>query len=254
MNMALKFLLLFFIPISASASWDLSFEQLVRTFPTGLYLKSTAGFTQKFWQGDKPFLYGYIRPAIALQTSAVVNAAKAHIDFNPISFINFSVGKSFTNRNISEISSFNCTEVICRAKLNRTFYGARTALSFKGISLLAGVKWSRVHLKEASLLSFADELSSTIAAAGNDLLIQKTLLLGFQLNSKLFLAYLGQYNRMRNTDSKTKMHAALSQLKLGPRLKISFGPAIFETRSESRNLSVLSILQWNFKEGPILAN
>lgn len=252
--MVLRALLLFILPMSALASWDLSFEQLVRTFPTGLYLKSTAGFTQKFWQGDKPFMYGYIRPAISLQTSGVVNVAKAHIDFNPISFVNFTLGKTYTNRNISEISNFNCSQVICRGELKRTFYGMRTALSFKKMVLMAGVKWTRVYLSEASTLSFADELSSTIASPGNDLLIQKTFLLGYQVSPKLLLAYLGQLNRMRNTALETKMHMALGQYSFNPHWKLSVGPGVFDTRTGSKNLTVLSILQWNFKQGPILAN
>jgi hypothetical protein len=252
--MVLRALLLFLLPATLYGSWDLSFEQLVRTFPTGLYLKSTAGYTQKFWQGDKPFMYGYIRPAVSLQTSAVVNVAKAHIDFNPISFVNFTVGKAYTNRNISEISNFNCNEVICRGELSRAFYGVRTALSFKKVIFLAGVKWTRVYLKEPSLLGFADELSSLIASPGNDLLIQQTILLGYQLTPKLMLGYLGQYNRMKNTGLESKMHMALGQYSFKPKWKFSIGPGVFETRTGSKNLMFLSIIHWNFKQAPILAN
>lgn len=252
--MALRLLLLFFLPMSVSASWDLSAEQLIRTFPTGLYLKSTAGLSKKFWQGDKPFLYGYIRPAITLQTSGLVNVGKAHVDFNPISFINISLGKAYTKRNISKISNFDCSKVICRGSLSRTFYGARMALRFKKFLFLGGVKWTRVYLKEASLLSFADELSSTIASSGNDLLIQKTFLIGIQIRPKLLLGYLGQFSRMRNTSLETKMHMLLTQYELNKRWKLSFGPGVFETRTGSKNLTLLSLINWNFNQAPILAN
>lgn len=254
MIMVLKLLILLCLPFSCFAKMDFRLEQLVRTFPTGLYLKSTAGYSQKFWKGDKPFLYGYIRPALTLQTSAVVNMGAAHIDFNPISFVNFSIGKSYTKRNISEISNFDCSLVICRGSLKRTFYGVRSALSFKKILFLTGVKWSRVSLVEASSLSFADEQSSTIASADNDLLIQKTLLLGYQLRPRLLLAYLGQYNRMKNTGNSTKMHLALGQFKFNNAWKLSLGPGVFKTRTGSQNLTVLSILEWNLKTAPILAN
>lgn len=252
--MALKLLLLFFLPMSAMASWDLSAEQLLRTFPTGLYLKSTAGYSKKFWQGDQPFLYGYIRPAITLQTSGLVNVGKAHVDFNPISFINLNFGKAYTKRNIAKISNFDCAQVICRGSLSRTFYGARLALTFKKILFMGGVKWTRVKLVEKSLLSFADELSSTIASPGEDLLIQKTFLAGYQLNSKLLLAYLGQFSRMRNTALETKMHMFLSQYQFNKRWKLTVGPGLFETRTGSKNLTILSLINWNYKEAPILAN
>lgn len=240
--------------LPVKAEWDFKLEQLFRSFPTGFYIKSNLGYSKKFWKGNKPFLYGYIRPALNLQTSAVVNVVNPHLDFNPISFVNLYTGASYTNRNISKISNFDCEQVSCRGKLSRTYYGARVALALKKFVLVAGVKRTSVHFKTASNLSFADELSSTIASPSNDLLTQKTLMFGYKLSDDLMLAYMGQFNSMKNTKQKSKMHLMLARYGISKDWELTAGPGVFETRAESNVLTVLSLLTWKFKEAPILAN
>lgn len=239
---------------SAYGEWDFKVEQLLRSFPTGFYVKSNIGYSKKIWKGEEDYLYGYIRPALNLQTSAVVNVANAHIDFNPISFVNLYAGSSYTNRNISKISNFDCEQVSCRGRLKRTYYGARVALALKKFVLVTGVKKINVHFEKASSLSFADELSSTIASPSNDLLTQKLFMLGYKVKENLMLAYLGQFNHMKNTDQKTKMHIILGKYSINKDWEVSAGPGVFETRTGSKVLTLLSLLTWKYKDAPILAN
>lgn len=251
----LLLLLIFISAGPAKASWDFKAEQLFRSFPTGFYLKANGGYSLKFWKSKSDFLYGYVRPSLQVQTSAVVNVVNPHLDFNPISFVNLFAGYSYTNRNLSEISNFNCEDVICRGKLKRKYYGSRIALTFKKFLLLTGVRWTRVHLQNPLLTKgFADELSSTIASPGNDLLTQKTLIFGYQFTEKLLVGYLGQFNHMRNLDQDSKMHILLNRYSIAKNWEISAGPGIFETRTGAKNLTVLSLLNWNFKSAPILAH
>ncbi|MBK23130.1 MAG: hypothetical protein CME70_03915 [Halobacteriovorax sp.] len=252
-----KFLLSLFIlisPMTVYSSWDFKVDQLFRSFPTGFYIKANGGYSYKFWEGEKDFAYGYLRPNLNLQTSAVVNVINPHLDFNPISFVNLFAGYSYTMRNISEISNFDCNQVICKADLNRKYYGARVALAYKNFLLLTGIKWTGVSLKDPTSQNFADEQSSTIASAGKDRLIQKTLLFGYQLNKKLLLGYLGQYNHMQNLKQKTKMHIALTRFTFSKNWELSAGPGLFQTRTDANNFTVLSLLTWKFKEAPILAH
>lgn len=251
--MMLRFLWIFiFVGLShqsLKADWDLKFEQLARSYPTGFYIKSNIGYSKNFWEKDKKALYGYGRIAAEAQTSFVVNTASLIVDFNPISFVNLFGGISKTNRNISDISSFSCELVTCRGKLNRSYYGYRIALGAGEFFLMGEMKFTNIELTTGNNKLFVDELSSTLGSPNKDRLEQQTLVLGY---SKIMT--LSQFNKMSNTKQKSQMHYLLYRWQFKKSWELKVGPGVFKSRVSDRHFSVISLLTWNFKEGPLLSH
>lgn len=243
-------LLIALLPLSLKAEWDLKASQLYRSFPTGFYINATGGYSLPLWKVNDKVLYGYIRPSATAQTSFVVNAAQAQVDLNPISFLNLYVGKSYTDRNYDELDTFDCAAIVCDTKLKRDYYGARLALGAGPILLMGEAKWFRSELDEDHPgRQYADELSSLISSAGGDTLFQRNLIAGYKLTEKWMIGYLGQFNKMRNTDQTSTMQVLINQINLGNGWGIIAGPGMFTTRDDANVFTVLSLLTWKPLKG-----
>ncbi|MCP4915059.1 MAG: hypothetical protein GY909_18215 [Oligoflexia bacterium] len=243
------FILLILFVTSLEAKWDFKLEQLARSYPTGFYLKSNVGYSLNFWEKDKKALYGYGRIAAEAQTSFVVNTASVIVDFNPISFVNLFGGLSKTNRNISDISSFSCELVTCRGKLDRSYYGYRLALGAGKFFLMGETKYTNIELTTGNNRLFVDELSSTLGSPNKDRLEQHTLALGYSS-----IMTLSQFNRMNNTNQKSQMHYLLYRKFFNKELELKVGPGFFRSRVQDNHFSIISLLTWNIKAGPLLSH
>ncbi|MCO4794137.1 MAG: hypothetical protein KC493_10510 [Bacteriovoracaceae bacterium] len=248
--MKILLLILILLPLSLKAEWDFKATQLYRSFPTGFYINATGGYSLPVWKADDKVLYGYIRPSVTGQTSFVVNAAKAQVDINPISFLNLYAGKSYTDRNFNDLDTFDCVALVCDTKLKRDFYGARLALGAGPILVMGEAKWYRSELDEHHPgRQYADELSSLVSSAGSDTLFQRNLIVGFKFSPNYMVGYLGQFNEMRNTQQTSKMQILLNQFHFSNGWSLIAGPGMFTTRDDSNIFTVLSLLTWKPVKG-----
>lgn len=112
---------------------DTSADLIARSTPVGLSLEGTTGYGVPLW-GDatsgQPF-YGYLRPSVNLAVSSVA-ATKLALDFYPVSFVGFTVGRSYRYRTLN-FSGVDCENANCKGWLNSTYARARILGRWKGL-------------------------------------------------------------------------------------------------------------------------
>ena len=123
-------LILLVLGVSSSSSAlegqpDTSADLVGRSTPIGLSLEGTAGYGIPIWGDSKsgdPF-FGYIRPSVSLGLSSVISS-RFNFDFYPVSFVGFTVGRSYRYRTL-DFTGVNCEVAACKGWLNSTYLKAR---------------------------------------------------------------------------------------------------------------------------------
>lgn len=240
---------LLFLPLVVAAKLDYSSANLIRSYPVGLFASGTVGYGFKVWDKThiNPALYGYVRPSATIQTSAVVNQARAQLDIAPLSFMNFYVGSALVNRDYNDLDTFDCQNVICRAKMVRQYVGFKMALKVKSFFLMTDHRFERIKLSEKRGV-FAEEMGTLLGSNGNDVLRVNQLILGHELNQRWSVGGLVIANAMEHFVNSTRMQMGFLQHKIG-RWSILGGAGAFHTRTNSNVFSTLLILNWSGERG-----
>ena len=91
MKTTLLCLFLLTLNFNSFAQIDYKVGNAARTYPTALSFKGELGYAQKIWGDTKGINYGYVRPSLTAQTSAVVNYVHTRLEFYPISFFGINI-------------------------------------------------------------------------------------------------------------------------------------------------------------------
>lgn len=131
----MKYLLIVFLFISTNlfAQFDLNLGASGRSYPSiGGDLSASLGYNFVLWgEGNKSNpLYGLIRPAIDLSSSAVINSYTTKIEFFPISFFGIVAGKESTISNYKKFTYYDCDNVRCEGNIDRDFLTFKLALAY----------------------------------------------------------------------------------------------------------------------------
>ena len=246
MNKFIFYMALFLFSSSSYAQLDYKISHASRTLPSALSFKVDTGYSQKIWGETSDINYGYIRPSIAVQSSAVVNYIHTQVSIYPISFFGINFGKSKGTRNVTTLHNFDCERVECGGRTTRLFFGTDFALAYKKLSLLTYIKRESIELSDNTNI-YADEFS-TLEASGKESVTSLTNILAYQVTKKWTSAFLLVHNSTKNTAQKSIMTMALAQYQLD---KWSFGIGLgnFHTKTRSNHFSSLLLISWNGKKG-----
>lgn len=258
MRLSLVALLLAFSynPIFAKGEIDYRFETFARSTPVGAYLRGEIGYAQTLWgegKRDNP-LYGMIRPSVRLQTSGIINSADAKIEFYPISFLGFYVGKSFMSRQAKNLDGFNCEAIICKAsQISRNLWGAQMALKLGPFFSIVRYQFHSTTIKDKQGVGYAEEQGTLIGSGTKDTLLQALHVIGYQYNPKEALAILFKRNFTRNSRLDSTMTTLLWRKQLSYKKEndatFMIGPGAFHTYQGSTHPTVMALLQYNPRPG-----
>tara|TARA_R110000868_G_scaffold132381_10_gene343360 strand:- start:1435 stop:2187 length:753 start_codon:yes stop_codon:yes gene_type:complete len=242
-------IILCLFPALAWSKLDYSSQNLIRTYPMGLFASGTVGYAFKVWDKSdiNPALYGYIRPSATLQTSGPVNQAKAQLDFAPVAFANFYTGAAIINRDYNELDTFDCSSVICRAKMYRQYVGFKMALKYKSIFMMTDHRFSRVKVSEKRGV-FAEEMGTLLGSGSDDVLRVNQLVIGTEFNDKWAAGAMVVANAMEKYTNSTRMHIGFVRRQLG-HWNILAGAGTFHTRANSDVFTTLFLFQWSGERG-----
>jgi len=239
--------------LNLHAVWDYSAQTIFRSFPIGGFVSATFGKSFKFWHkkpadAKKPdVLYGYIRPSMTYQTSAVVNSIRPQIDFFPLSIFGFYIGHDRTSRHV-DIRTFDCQQVYCHGELKRTYGGHKMALGFKGFFLVSDFKIEKVLFSKKDR-RFVDERVTLEGAPGKDYFRRHQLMLGKSLSKKFALGVLSIRSVMRVNRSSSHMKMLFSRYVFNDKWSLLAAVGSFETRHHQEVFSSILALQWKGKKG-----
>jgi hypothetical protein len=131
-----KYIFLFLIPMSVYAHFDFSTNIGLRSYPAlGGEVNLESGYNLVFWGSGpgadkKNPLYGLIRPAVSVGSSAVINNYDARLEFYPLSIIGFVVGKKHIKSDYEDFSFFDCEKIRCMGTIDREYKQFKMALAF----------------------------------------------------------------------------------------------------------------------------
>ncbi len=234
-----------FYALKSLGNVDYDVRASLRGYPSGIAVQSDIGYGQKLW-GKDDVMYGYIRPGINLQSSAVVNYAGAQLDFYPISFFGVSVGKTYGNRSYDDFQGFNCQELSCENSIEKTHLAINLALAYKKVKFINFYKKQDFDNKTPGSF-FAEEFSNLVGFEG-DKLATNASILGYDINKNLMIAYLHMYNKMENTNQRSRMNLILGNYKKG-QFTYQVGAGNFYNRNSKNHFSALFVVKWTGAKG-----
>lgn len=241
----MKVLILILLMTSSFAKTDYFLQGSLRSYPLGTAVNAELGEGYKFYDQDKVF-YGYVRAAVNLQSSVLVNYAQAQVEFFPVSFLGFYYGKSYGKRSSKKLQGFDCDEIECETDMSKNYFGVNLALAFKGIKFVNFYKRSSLDSKQENKY-FAEEFSNLVGI-NKDILITHTSLLGYDLNENQMLGVLYLRNQMHNLNEKSVMTMLLWQQKYDDK-SIQVGIGKFQNRESLSHFGTLILFKWDLEKG-----
>jgi len=112
--------------------WDAKVGLNARTYPIGAQIVGTGGWNARLWGDDHTWKYGYVRAALNLATSAVVNRVGGELQFFPISIFGISAGYDWGTRNYTA-KYLDCNVVECNGRLDRKFLKVNAVMAYSGV-------------------------------------------------------------------------------------------------------------------------
>lgn len=249
-------LLLFFFIISITntvlAQIDYNVENVIRSYPLGLYSAATIGNGTIIWgEKNKSPMYGFIRPSLTYQTSVLVNSARGEIGIHPVSFAGVYFGRDYTSRQIN-VPTFDCDQVICKGKLERNYWGAKMALTYKTLILMINGKMERIEMYD-KVGPFADERTSLVARSGYDYVSRVDLFLGYKLNDNWTSGLLLIDQNMKYQINNSTMNYLFGKYKKSDsNWEYIWGMGSFKTRLDHNVFSTIISIKWWGDKGLLL--
>lgn len=240
------------------ASYDLRFETFARSLPVGAYARGEIGYGVPLWQHQGP-LYGFIRPYLRFQTSALVNSLQGGLEFYPISFLGLYAGKSFMIRSLKELDQVNCKQgnITCETNnLQRNIFGAKLALKFGNFYAMTRAQWHQNTIKDNQQELFFDEQGTLLGLGSRDTLFQGVQILGYDITRSHGLGGLYKRNFMQKSRQDSSMSVLFYKHSFSSffsetknPITLLVGPGVFHTRQDTDHLMLFALMQFSYEKG-----
>lgn len=197
----LTLLIILLLPLTSYAHFDLSAGASFRSYPSlGGQANIQSGYNLLLWgsgpgANKKNPMYGLLRPAVTVASSAVINNYDARIEFYPISFIGLIAGKKYIKSDYENFTFFDCDKVRCMGTLERQYTQIKMALGY-------GRVLAMVNLIQATN-TYSDEKDegkpvaefrfAALANPERDKMYRSQYLLGIKHNNKGILGVVAEY-------------------------------------------------------------
>lgn len=233
--------------------FDYKWTLLGRYYAPGFFSRFDVGFGQKLWEAKgkkKKYLYGFIRPSVAVQTSGLVNSLRGELSLYPVSFIRLYAGYDHTWRETENIPTFNCENEVCDGTVSRRYIGAKMAMAYKGYFLTFHYQLIRNQFQNANeLRPFVDERTTLLVADEKSYVQALELFLGYNINAKWSSGVLGVLNQIRGEKAYTAMLMPFARYQWSKKWAVVFASGVFRSRFKSDHPSGLALIEWTGRKG-----
>jgi hypothetical protein len=235
--------------LNCFAQVDYNVKGVVRSFPQAFLTRGELGYSFELYRKNPTFLFGYIRPVGTFKSSIFVNSSSVKLDFNPISFLNFYVGKSITYRRYEEFDTFDCRTLACSGNIERKIYGVRLALKHKKLFSLLALKYFDSDYSGIASKDYIDEIGTLVHSGQKSIMRQGQVILGFKWNEKLSLGALILHSQLKNNSQSSQMSLLFGRYQLTKKWQLMLGSGVFETRFDALVGSTLAVVSWTPQKG-----
>jgi hypothetical protein len=245
--MRIIFLLICF---NAFAKFDLSLGTSFRSYPSlGGELNAESGYNILLWgkvDKKKPF-YGFIRPALTLASSAVINSYDARIEFNPISFISLVRGYKHISSKYDEFSFYNCEKVRCTGDIKRDYSKLKFALGYAGILTVVELAMYNNEYSGSTNEEVAEFRFATLADPQSDSMYHSRYVLGLKHDSGLY-GVMADHTLLNGSGDSYNMDLLIYTTKVDRSL-YTFGVGQFYTSHVAKGVIAVFQMKTKFIEG-----
>lgn len=218
MNCMMLLLVVIWVVISVStksfAHFDFSTAASLRSYPSmGAEVSIESGYNFKLWGNGpgadkKRVLYGLLRPAINLGSSAVINSYDARVELYPISFIALVLGQKNINSDFDEFTFFDCQKVRCKGSIKRDYTQFKMALGFWKILAMANIVASQntySHEDNNRDQQVAEFRFAALANPEEDKMYRSQYVLAFKHSKKGLFGVLAEYVKFEDSEQSHNM-------------------------------------------------
>jgi hypothetical protein len=197
------------ISFNVQAQLDFSLGGSARTWPSiGGEFNAESGYNMVFWgAGDKKNpLYGLIRPALKVATSAVISNYDARFEFYPISFISLAAGHKYIKSDYDQFSFYDCDKVRCKGELRRDYTEFKMAMAYAGVTAMGKVVMSRNSYddKKEENKPVAEFRFAALANPGSDTMYNSQYVLGYKMLGGM-IGVMSEYVKFDDADHTYNM-------------------------------------------------
>ncbi|MCM2323520.1 MAG: hypothetical protein NDJ90_09690 [Oligoflexia bacterium] len=226
-----------------AGQFDYSFGAGARSLPLGATLIGDVGYNHILWganNGRSPF-FGYLRPAVKVQTSGVVNRGQVSLGVYPVSFWQLELGYAYSYR-ATTIDTLDCAVLECGGGLGRAFAGTSLVLARSGF--FAGWSSTITALSPTRTeQAFGDESSSLAGAQGGDTLVSHEGFAGYELRPELRAGFLLSRDHMLSSGATSSLNSIFGRLDRGA-WAFTLGAGIHESVTRDAGLAVFGMVRW----------
>jgi hypothetical protein len=242
--------LLLSISFCALAKFDLSLGTSFRSYPSiGAEINAESGYNLLLWgkvNKKKPF-YGFIRPAVTLSSSVVINSYDARIEFNPISFISIVRGYRHVASKFNEFSFYNCEQVRCTGDLKKDYTKLKFAMGAARILTMVELAMYNNEYTGGTDEKVAEFRFATLADSQNDSMYHARYVLGFKHNTGLY-GVMADYTLLNGSGDTYNMDLLIYTTKVDRSL-YTFGIGQFYTSQVEKGVIAVFQMKTKFIEG-----
>lgn len=230
------FILTALLSLTTWAKFDLSLGLQGRTLPAmGAEIYADSGYGFLLWgkkKEPKDVLYGLIRPSLGVSTSAVINSVKGEIEIFPISFLGIAAGRQIIHSNY-DFPFFDCSQVTCQGEFVRNYVEGKMVMGHQGWIAMGSYRVDTLRGANQNL-EIADWRNVIIGEAGEDVQLDKKLVLGKMFSNKM-VGILAENVRFVGSGERKESYAAVYQFRKND-VSYMFGPGIFRTSQQPMGL------------------
>jgi hypothetical protein len=234
-----------------SSAWDWNLGAGLRTLPFGGAVSGTLGYNWLLWGTPKrgEIMYGFIRPALRIQTSAITNRFEAQLNIHPISFFQLQAGHFQTLRLIDS-TTVNCSTYACRGWLGGTFLKAEALVGVDKVVGGASLRW-QAYLAGATNYAGAPFYDESIALVGNGAGERVTEVTAWSAWRFSDLVMVGAYysaNVMGDSSQNDRHVSLFGRYKMEP-WTFTLGAGQYQSTLQGPGLTIYGMVQYMGQEG-----
>ncbi len=214
------------------------------TLPFGSALYGEAGYGLKVWgehTGPGDIQFGYVRPALRVQSSGVVNHVDAMVDLFPISIFGVTLGISDNSR-ATDSPEVDCQTAACRGNLLREYARAKLLGGYKDLFGIIRVRYESIT-PSVQNIPFVDESNVIEGLPGGDQEFSEDFNLGYRVNPKWMVGVYTSWARMVGTGSENNMQDLYVGYRYG-KFQGFLGAGVYASSFEARSFSSYLIVEW----------
>lgn len=197
----MKILLLLLLSFNAYAHFDLSAGAALRSYPAlGGEVNAQFGYNFLLWGSGpgadkKNIMYGLLRPALNVNSSAVINGYDARLELYPISIIGLAIGQRNIVSDFEDFPFFDCEKVRCKGTIKRDYTQFKMALGFGPLMAVGNIVMSKNSYSDENDEGkpVAEFRFAALANPIEDTMYRSQYVLGYKHSNKGILGVVAEY-------------------------------------------------------------